>query len=79
MKKYFSRIFSYWKALGHLIGLVMTPVHMLIVYVLAIGPANLATRVVAKDPLDRKIDDSATFWKEKEVPPASLESLRHTF
>ena len=54
MKKYWSRILRYWMALGHLIGLVMTPVHMLFVYVFAIGPANVGARVLRKDPLDRR-------------------------
>jgi hypothetical protein len=79
MKKYFSRIFRYWMALGHLIGIVMTPVHMLIVYVFAIGPANVGTRALRKDLLDRKIENAPTFWKKKEVPSPTLENMRHTF
>jgi hypothetical protein len=66
-------------ALGHLIGLVMTPIHMFLVYVLVFGPTNLGARVLRKDLLDRKIGNDPTFWKEKEVGPPTLENLRHTF
>lgn len=79
MKKYLSRVFRYWMALGHLIGFVMTPVQMFLVYVLAIGPVNLGARLFGKDPLDRKPNNRPTFWRKKEVPPPSLENMRHTF
>ena len=79
MKKDWSRIFRSWMALGRLIGLVMTPIHMFIVYVFAIGPANVGARVLRKDPLDRKVNNRPTFWRKKEVPSPTLENMRHTF
>jgi hypothetical protein len=79
MKTYLSRIFGYWMALGHLIGLVMTPVQLLLVYVFAIGPASLGALVLRKDPLDRKVDNPPTFWRKKDLPPHTLENLRRTF
>ncbi len=79
MKRYFSRVFRYWKALGHLIGLVMTPVHMFIVYFLVFGPAGLGSRLLGRDPLDRRIQKAQTFWKRKEIDSPTLENLRHTF
>ena len=57
----------------------MTPVHMFLVYFLVFGPANVISRLLRRDPLDRRIQDESTFWKEKEVPPPTLENLRHTF
>ena len=79
MRKYLSRVFAYWMALGHLIGLVMTPVQMMLVYVFAIGPASVGARVFRKDPLGRKVKNVPTFWQEKEIPAPTLENLRHTF
>ncbi len=79
MRKYFSRILAYWMALGHLIGLVMTPVHMMIVYVLAIGPANVGARLLRRDPLDRKPGSKPTFWKKKALDPPTIDNMRHTF
>ena len=79
MKRYLSRLMRYWMALGHLIGLVMTPVHMFLVYVLAIGPANVGARVLRKDPLDRRVDNPPTFWRKKELSPPTVENMRHTF
>jgi len=79
VKSYFSKIFRYWMAVGHVIGLVMTPVHMFLVYVLVFGPANAAARVLRKDPLDRSMTDEPTFWRDKPSLDPSVESLRHTF
>jgi hypothetical protein len=79
MKRYLGKILRYWMALGIQIGLVMTPVQMFLVYVLGFGVANVCTRVVGKDLLDRRVRGESSFWKSKETHPPSLENLRHTF
>ncbi len=79
MKKYLSRVLAYWMALGHLIGLVMTPVHMMLVYVFAIGSASVGARLFRKDPLDRKLASKPTFWNKKDLDPPTLDNMRHTF
>lgn len=79
MKSYFRKIFRYWMAVGHVIGIVMTPVHMFLVYVLVFGPANVGARILRKDPLDRSMKNEPTFWRHKEQVDARVESLRHTF
>lgn len=79
MKRYLSRVGRYWMALGQIIGLIMTPVHMALVYVLVFGPTNIGARLLRKDPLDKKIGSGPTFWKEKELPPPTIKNMRHTF
>jgi hypothetical protein len=79
VKRFFSKVLGYWMALGHLIGAVMTPVHLFIVYVLVFGPANLVVRVLGKDPLERRIRTEPTFWRKKDAHEPTLENLRHTF
>jgi len=79
MKSFFSKIFGYWSALGHIIGVIMTPVHMFIVYTLVFGPSKLILSAMGKDPMDRKLAKEPTFWRKKESHAASLENLRHTF
>ncbi len=66
-------------ALGRLIGAVMTPVHMFLIYVLVFGPFSLLMRLAGKDPLERKIRTEPTFWRKKEMYEATLQNLRHTF
>ena len=79
MKRFFSILLAYWKALGRLIGVVMTPVQMFLVYILGFGVASLAIRVARHDPLDRRLDKEPTFWRKKETHPPTLQNLRHTF
>ena len=79
MKIYLSKIMGYWSALGRIIGAIMTPVHMLIVYVLVFGPSKLIMSAMRKDPLDRTLQTERTFWRKKEAHAASLQDLRHTF
>ena len=79
MRNYFSKIFRYWMAVGHVIGVVMTPVHMLIVYVFVFGPANMGARVLRKDLLDRSMRDEPSFWRTKDATDRSVDALRHTF
>lgn len=79
MRRYLGKVLRYWKALGLRIGIVMTPVQMFLVYVLGFGLANLCTRILGKDLLDRRVRGESTFWKTKEAHPPSVENLRHTF
>jgi len=79
MKAYFSKILGYWSAMGRIIGAIMTPVHMLIVYVLVFGPSRGILGLMGKDLLDKKMRSEPTFWRTKEAHEASLENLRHTF
>jgi len=79
MKAFFSKVLDYWKALGHLIGIVMTPIQMFLVYVVAFGLFGVLMRLAGKDPLDRKLRPEPSFWRKKEKHDPTLEYLRHTF
>jgi len=79
MRTFFSKIMGYWAAMGHIIGAIMTPVHMFIVYVLVFGPARLIMGLLGKDPLEKKLRTEPTFWRKKEAHEPSLDNLRHTF
>ena len=79
MRAFWKKVWAYWMALGRVIGEIMTPVHMFIVYLLVFGPASLIARLIGKDLLDRKLRPEPTFWRKKEVHPATIDNLRHTF
>jgi len=73
------KLYQYWMAFGHTIGVVMTPIQLMLVYVLVFGPARLITLVTGKDLLDRRMKPDASFWKTKESRPSTLEEARRQF
>jgi ABC-type uncharacterized transport system permease subunit len=53
-----------WFLLGIVLGKIMTPVVMLLIYVLTIVPIGLILRMRGKDPMARRFDREAkTYWK----------------
>lgn len=74
-----KKLYEYWLAFGHAIGVVMTPIQLFIVYALVFGPARLVTLVTGKDLLDRRMRPAPSFWKPKESRASSLEEARRQF
>lgn len=79
MLTYFKRIYEYWLAFGHAIGLIMTPVQLFLIYGLVFGPARIVTLVARRDPLDRGLSPEPSFWKEKQPLAHTIEEVRHQF
>jgi len=66
----FPRIFrlpnKLWFKFGLLLGMVMTPVVMFIVYCITIVPMGLVLKMRGKDPLKRKLEPEAeSYWIER--------------
>ena len=62
-----------WFRLGMLLGSIIAPVVMVLVYVLTVLPVGLCFRLLGKDPLARKPDPQATtYWIEREQPVGSM-------
>lgn len=69
-----------WTRLGLLLGRIVTPVVMFLVYVTAIVPIGLLLRLSGKDLLGLKRGDSAsTYWIERTPPGPPPESLKDQF
>lgn len=77
--RFLGKIYQYWLAFGHAIGVVLTPIQLLLIYVLVFGPARLIALVSGKDLLDRRMAPRPTFWHPKESRPHTIESTRHQF
>jgi len=79
MKPFFVTLYQYWLAFGHAIGVVVTPVQLLIVYTGIFGPARLFSLVARKDLLDRNLADQPSHWKLHPERSCSIEDARHQF
>jgi hypothetical protein len=79
MKRFFRKVYEYWVAFGHAIGVVMTPIWLFVVYVAVFGPSRLVAGAMRMDPLDRKMTPASSFWKTRELHPNTLEETRRQF
>jgi hypothetical protein len=69
-----------WTKLSLLLGRVMTPIIMAVVYFLTVFPIGLALRLSGKDPLSLKRGtDRETYWVMREPPGPAPESLKDQF
>lgn len=56
----------WWFKFGTLLGAIVAPVVLALVYVIAIIPTGIIVRLLGKDPLNRKIDKLAgSYWVER--------------
>jgi hypothetical protein len=69
-----------WTQLGLLLGRIVTPVVMLFVYVLTIVPIGVFMRLMGKNLLRRKQDESLeSYWIPRTPPGPPPESLEDQF
>ena len=62
-----------WFKLGLLLGAVMAPVAMAVVFLLIFIPIGLAMRASGKDPLSRKVDpNEKSYWIPRTDQPKSM-------
>ena len=77
--RFLRKLYEYWMAFGHAIGVVLTPIQLFLIYVLVFGPARLIALISGRDLLDRRMTPGPTFWHPKEPQPHTIESTRHQF
>ncbi|MBX3703137.1 MAG: hypothetical protein KF822_05135 [Steroidobacteraceae bacterium] len=58
-----------WMAFGLLLGRIVSPIMLFLVYVIAVVPTGLIMRMFGKDPLHRRFDPAATSYWVHRVPP----------
>jgi len=64
-----------WFKLGLLLGAVVAPIMMSLLYFLAVTPTAIIMRALGKDPLRTKIDRSAeSYWMDREEPVGSMKN-----
>ena len=58
-----------WMAFGMLLGKIVGPIMLLVVYAIAVVPTGLVMRLRGKDPLHRRFDRAAaSYWVRRDPP-----------
>jgi hypothetical protein len=69
-----------WIKLGLLLGRVVNPIIMGLLFFIVIAPTALVFRLLGKDPLRLSLDGAArSYWIERRPPGPSPESMSHQF
>ena len=68
-----------WMHLGLLLGRIVTPVVMFLVFAVSVVPIGLILRIMGKDPLRLKRGAAGTYWIERTPPGPAAESLEDQF
>ncbi|MEO7424568.1 MAG: hypothetical protein ABI036_05225 [Fibrobacteria bacterium] len=73
-------IYRAWTALGLLMGKVVSPLVLGILYYIVLTPFGIALRMAKPDPLGMKIRrDGESYWREPEIRKSSKASLLRQF
>ena len=69
-----------WFKFGILLGIMITPIVMTIIFFLAVVPTALFVRVIGKDLLRLKFDsDAKTYWIVRDESNAPMGSMKNQF
>ena len=69
-----------WMAFGLLLGRIISPIMLFLVYVIAVVPTGLFLRLRGKDPLHRRFDRAAaTYWVQRNPPGKPDETMSRQF
>lgn len=75
-----SGLNRWWTQLGVLMGKVVSPIALGILFYGAISPMGLLMRALGKDPLRLKLDaKSDSYWIQREPPGPPPESMTNQF
>ena len=56
---------NYWIKLGELLGRVVAPIIMFLVFFVIVTPLSLLTKLLKKDLLNIRFNNSKTYWTNK--------------
>ena len=69
-----------WTEIGLKMGHIMTPVAMLIIYIVAVLPTAFIMRILGKDPLQRMVDRNAnSYWLARTDTGFTPGSMKNQF
>jgi hypothetical protein len=68
-----------WFRFGLLIGRIVSPLVLGIIFFGIFTPISLITRLFGRDELDRQIKEKETYWKTRNVGVDSLSSFERQF
>ena len=79
IKQFLSLLWRGWKKFAHVLGIVNTRILLTITYFIMFAFAWLFITLRRADLLDRKIDQSPSFYRHREPFKDTLETVRRTF
>jgi hypothetical protein len=68
-----------WAALGHLLHRVINPIALAVMFIGAIVPTGLIIRILGVDPMSRRLDKNADYWRKRTTPRSTASSLKQPF
>ena len=69
-----------WLKLGLLLGRIVTPIVMVIIFFTTVTPIGLIRRMMISDPLGQSFDPSAeTYWVDRTKESEKITSMRKQF
>ena len=71
-------VYRIWMRFGLLLSKITTPIIMALVFFLVVMPFGLVLRLLGKDPMRRRFDDTATTYRIKSIK-SSKENLENPF
>jgi hypothetical protein len=75
-----SVVYAKWTAFFHAVGAVWTAVILSLVYFVSVAGVSLFMKLAGRDPLDRGLAGTTSFWKAHEPNPLGPRAAaRHQF
>jgi len=61
-----------WFRFGLILGKIVSPIAMSVIFFLVVTPIGILMRILRKDLLNLKINDSKSYWVEKSEPKSKM-------
>ncbi len=68
-----------WMALGYLLGRIVSPLVLGIMYAVLIVPVGLVMRIVGRDVMHRRYESKSSYWLERADGLISAERFKNQF
>jgi hypothetical protein len=74
-----GRINSVWMGLGFLMGKVVSPIVMTLLFFVLFTPIGLFMKIIGRDELTLKNRGGSSFWKNRTNPQITAESFKYQY
>lgn len=70
---------KFWMKLGLLLGLIISPIVMGIIFFGLFTPIAIAMKLFGRDELRLKFENRESYWKERNTPSSENDSFKYQF